>query len=87
MTFIWSGMRHAPGRLVPDYGLRLVGLAIPDDPAEPLTVRLQPVDATGEDGIETVRTRYVVGCDGARSAVRKAMGRELHGNRPIRPGA
>jgi phenol 2-monooxygenase len=77
--FYLERMRHAPTRLVPDYGLRLVGLTIPDDPAEPLTVRLQSVDATGEDGIETVRARYVVGCDGARSGVRKAMGRELHG--------
>src|SRR4029077_333626 len=30
--------------------------------------------------IETVRARYAGGCDGARSAVRKALGRTLHGD-------
>ena len=33
-----------------------------------------------EGKIETVKARYVVGCDGARSAVRKSIGRELHGD-------
>ena len=77
--FYLERMRHAPSRLVPDYGLRLLDLTIPDDPAEPVTVRLQPVDAVGEEGIEIVRARYVVGCDGARSGVRRSMGRELLG--------
>ena len=77
--FYLERMRHAPSRLVPDYGLRLLDLTIPEDPAEPVTVRLQPVDAVGEEGIEIVRARYVVGCDGARSGVRRSMGRELLG--------
>ena len=77
--FYLERMRHAPSRLVPDYGLRLLDLTIPEDPAEPVTVRLQPVDAVGEEVIEIVRARYVVGCDGARSGVRRSMGRELLG--------
>jgi phenol 2-monooxygenase len=77
--FYLERMRNAPARLVPDYGLRLVDLTIPEDPAEPVSVRLRPVDAEGEDRDEVVRARYVVGCDGARSGVRKAMGRELRG--------
>ena len=77
--FYLERMRHAPTRLVPDYGLRLLDLTIPEDPAEPVTVRLQPVDAAGDEGVETVRARYVVGCDGARSGVRRSMGRELLG--------
>ena len=77
--FYLERMRHAPTRLIPDYGLRLLDLTIPEDPAEPVTVRLQPVDAVGDDGVEIVRARYVVGCDGARSGVRRSMGRELLG--------
>jgi len=77
--FYLDCMRNAPTRLEPDYGMRLYDLSIPQDPAEPVTIRLQPVDAEGDTGLETIRARYVVGCDGARSAVRRAMGRELRG--------
>lgn len=74
-------MRNSPSRLEPDYSLQFVDLAV--DP----TVRDYPVTATLErleDGREgqtlTVRARYVVGCDGARSGVRKSIGRELVGD-------
>jgi 3-hydroxybenzoate 4-monooxygenase len=43
-------------------------------------VRLERTDAAHEGQAETVRARYVVGCDGARSAVRKSMGRQLVGD-------
>ena len=46
-----------------------------------MTVTLQHVEgfeATGETSI--VRAKYVVGCDGARSAIRTAIGRELVGD-------
>ena len=45
-----------------------------------VTVRLERLDAGHEGKIETVRARYVVGCDGARSTVRKSIGRELRGD-------
>jgi phenol 2-monooxygenase len=75
--FYLDVMRNGPNRLVPDYATRLVDLAVdPDADNHPVTVRLERLD-TGR--IETVRARYVVGCDGARSAVRKALGSELRG--------
>ncbi len=77
--FYLEQMRHAPSQIVPDYGLRLVDLTIPQDVSEPITVKLQAVEAQGDDGVEIIKARYVVGCDGARSQVRKAMGRELSG--------
>ena len=36
-----------------------------------MTAQLERVDPGHEGEIETVRARYVVGCDGARSAVRE----------------
>ncbi|HWU04241.1 MAG TPA: FAD-binding monooxygenase [Novosphingobium sp.] len=77
--FYLEAMRNAPTRLEPDYGMGFLDVTMPQDPEGLLTVRLQPVDSQGDDGIETVQCRYLVGCDGARSAVRKAIGSELHG--------
>ena len=38
------------------------------------------LDSAHKGEIETVKARYVVGCDGARSIVRQSIGRELHGD-------
>lgn len=71
-------MRNAPMRLEPQYGCRFSGLDIDrsEGASHPVTVMLEDVD-TGKS--ETLHAAYVVGCDGARSAVRKAIGRELRG--------
>ena len=45
-----------------------------------MTVRLERIDPAHEGQIETIKARYVVGCDGARSTVRKSIGRALHGD-------
>lgn len=76
-------MRKSPARLEPYYNQRLLDLEVdplagPNDHA--VTARLERVDAANEGKGETVRARYVVGCDGARSTVRKSIGRELHGD-------
>jgi phenol 2-monooxygenase/3-hydroxybenzoate 4-monooxygenase len=46
----------------------------------PVTVRLERTEAAHAGAIETVRARFVVGCDGARSTVRGAIGRQLVGD-------
>lgn len=76
-------MRKSPTKLQPYYSRRLLGLEIStavrfEDHA--VTVRLERLDAGHEGEIETVKARYVVGCDGARSTVRKSIGRELRGD-------
>ncbi|WIW43374.1 FAD-binding monooxygenase [Bradyrhizobium sp. 62B] len=76
-------MRKSPAKLEPHYGRRLLDLHV--DPAtgpgdHAVTVRLERVDAGNEGNVETVKARYVVGCDGARSTVRRSIGRELHGD-------
>lgn len=68
-------MRSSPTRLEPDYGVEFVDLRVEESGDHPVLVTLRRGGA--EFG---VRARYVVGCDGARSAVRTAIGRDLHGD-------
>ena len=73
--------RHAPTRLVPDYGLKVADLRIDPTAAEyPVTVTLEHTAPGREGRTETVRANYVIGCDGARSNVRRAIGGALHGD-------
>ena len=69
-------MARGPHRLHPDYNRELTALTRTDDPDYPVTATLTHTE-TG--ATETLRARYVVGCDGARSAVRAAMGHALKG--------
>src|SRR5271166_6303805 len=81
--FYLDVMRNSPMRLAPDYSRRLVDLAIDasiKDGDHPVTVRFERLDAPHEGQVETVKAKFVVGCDGARSAVRKALGGELRGD-------
>lgn len=74
-------MRHAPTRLVPDYGLKVVDLVIDSSAAEyPVTVTLAHTTPGREGQTTQLRANYVIGCDGARSNVRSAIGGALHGD-------
>ena len=74
--FYLDVMRNAPTRLEPFYARKLLDLDVAEDrsTAHPVTVRLERLDPDYAGQVETVRARYVVGCDGARSAVRKSLG-------------
>ncbi|MDA9431116.1 FAD-binding monooxygenase [Bradyrhizobium sp. CCBAU 51627] len=76
-------MRKSQAKLEPYYGRRLLDLQV-DQAAVPaahaVTVRLERIDGAHAGKVETIKARYVVGCDGARSTVRKSIGRELHGD-------
>ncbi len=73
-------MNNAPSRLQPDYSWAVQGVEVDPGRADhPVTVTLEQTGVNlGE--IRTVRANYVVGCDGARSTVRQAIGGELHGD-------
>ena len=74
-------MRNAPSRLEPHYGRQLLDVVVGDPAADyPVTVTMERVGGAEPGRVETVQARYVVGCDGARSGVRKAMGRQLVGD-------
>lgn len=74
-------MRHSPTRLEPDYGLKVTGLTIVPGATEyPVVVTLEHTAPGREGQTVTVRANYVIGCDGARSNVRGAIGGALHGD-------
>jgi len=83
--FLLEVMRSAKRPIVPDYGRRLIDLELPTSDDEPVVAHFQRAggggggDAAGPE-VETVRARYVIGCDGARSQVRRSIGRELVGD-------
>ena len=76
--FLLETMRNAPTRLAPDYNRALVSIERRDDATHPIHATFECLDTPGK--IETVQARYLVGCDGARSAVRSWMGHELKGD-------
>ncbi|WP_277187128.1 FAD-binding monooxygenase [Caballeronia sp. BR00000012568055] len=70
-------MRRSANRLEPDYGLEVVEIMRNDSDDYPVHVTLRRSES-GEH--VKVRARYVVGCDGARSVVRTAIGQTLKGD-------
>ena len=70
-----QSMADSASRLGVDYDYECVGVEVDDDAEHPVRVTLRRSDGRRR----TVRAKYVVGADGARSAVRAAIGRELRG--------
>jgi phenol 2-monooxygenase len=75
-------MQKSASRMVPHYSRKLAGLErAPDGKGDfPVTARFERQDAGFEGQIDTIRARYVVGCDGARSGVRQSIGLTLKGD-------
>jgi phenol 2-monooxygenase len=69
--YLLDYMRHSPTRLEVDYGLEFVTLQVESAGQYPVLVTLREVASGAE---KQIRARYVVGCDGARSRVREAIG-------------
>ncbi|MEB7503995.1 FAD-binding monooxygenase [Arthrobacter koreensis] len=73
-------MANSPARMKPDYGFEFVDLEVDDDAEYPVTVTLRRTAGDDEGTERTVRAKYVVGCDGARSKVRQSIGSTLAGD-------
>jgi phenol 2-monooxygenase (NADPH) len=83
--FYLEKMQKSAARLVPHYSRRLVKLERDADASNPYPVTAQfERQSEGHQGhqgeLETLRAKYVVGCDGARSAVRQSIGLSLKGD-------
>ena len=71
LSYLHEYMVKSPTRLAPDFGVEFVTLVIEPAGEHPVIVTLRDL----ETGAETIlRAKYVVGCDGARSRVRDAIG-------------
>jgi phenol 2-monooxygenase len=83
LAYLREYMERSPGRLTPYYGLHASELEIDESGSaeHPVTVTLRHVKELGDTGKSSIiRARYVVGCDGSRSATRAAIGRGLTGD-------
>ena len=77
MEYLLDYARRAPSRLEADYALEFVGLTVEAEGEHPVAVTLRNV-STGAQTL--IRAKYVVGCDGARSRVREAIGAKPRGD-------
>lgn len=76
-------MRQSAAKLEPHYQRKLLSLEVGSGDEEfPVTVQVERMVNFSQytQEVETIKARYVVGCDGARSAVRTAIGKELVGD-------
>ncbi len=80
-----DGMERSVTHLTPHYSRELAEMTIDDSltqdlDAYPITATFKRTDDAGSGKTEIVKARYVVGCDGARSKVRKSMEIPLQGD-------
>ncbi len=73
--YLLDHMAASASRIEPSYGVEFVTLSVGEGDY-PVAVTLREADGTER----VVHAKYVVGCDGARSAVRRALGVELRGD-------
>ena len=71
--------KRQPGRIVPDYGVKFVGLRFDDGAEHPVVVDIEYTAGPRAGETRTVRAKYVLGADGAHSPVREAIGAKRQG--------
>ncbi|WP_419818370.1 FAD-binding monooxygenase [Glaciibacter flavus] len=73
-------MVNSPTRMTPDYGFEFRDLHIDDAGEYPVAVTLARTSSEDAGEERVVRAKYVIGADGARSGVRRAIGCTLAGD-------
>lgn len=79
LDYFFRDAARAPGRVLPNYGIEFVDCTIHPDRDYPVEARVRYTAGPREGEVRTVRARYLVGGDGARSRVRASLGRRLRG--------
>lgn len=79
LDYFLRDAERAPGRAVPDYGIEFVDCAIDPHAEYAVTARVRYTAGPWQGEERTVRAKYLVGGDGAHSAVRAALGHRLRG--------
>lgn len=73
-------MKKSPTRMQPEYNLEFLGLTVHPDREYPVEVRVRNTVRNTES---IVNAKYVLGADGAHSAVRESIGRKLTGKQAM----
>jgi phenol 2-monooxygenase len=79
LDYFGEFMANSPSRMSPDYGYEFVGLEVGEG-EYPVSVTLLHTAGPAEGQTRTVRAKYVVGADGARSKVRASIGCTMAGD-------
>jgi phenol 2-monooxygenase len=77
--YLLDYMAASSARLTPDYGIEFVTSTIGVG-EHPVAVTLRHAVGPRAGTEFTIHAKYVIGCDGARSRVREALGIRLHGD-------
>src|SRR6476659_9012276 len=83
LDYLLDHMDRSASKLEPCYGLHASDIQVDTSGSSeyPVTVTMQHMKGLEETGeTSTIRAKYVVGADGARSGTRTAIGRELAGD-------
>ncbi|MCP4597666.1 FAD-dependent monooxygenase [Neptuniibacter sp.] len=80
-----DGMERTVTHLTPQYSREMLEMKIDEEltqdlQAHPITATFKRTDDAGAGKVETVKARFIVGCDGARSNVRRSMDIPLEGD-------
>jgi phenol 2-monooxygenase len=80
--YFTEAMALSPSRMAPDYGYEFVGLTVGEG-THPVAVTLRRTVGPDAGHERVVHARYVIGCDGAHSAVRESIGRTMEGDQAM----
>ena len=73
-------MKNSVSSLEPYYNRKLVGFDTDKSRDYPICALVENLDSRDTDKITTIRAKFLIGCEGARSPVREALGLKLYGD-------